>query len=162
MAAIKGYDDSPPRNGTIFFYTVLTVFLLILVKILLDSYFAKMMDSEVHDKVLTRGMEEVQAMRATEKEQLEQGSMSIEAAMKQVAQRGRTGIPEVMPKKGEGLAPIEGWREMKRTVAPGPTTLPTLPSAPGTEPAAVTPDTHKTPEPAAQPGQPVQNIPPAH
>ena len=156
MAAIKGYDDSPPRNGTIFFYTVLTVFLLVLVKILLDSYFAKMMDTAVHDKVLTRGMEEVQALRASEKQKLG----SVEAAMKAVAQRGRTGIPEVAPKKGESSAPIEGWREMKRT--PQGAALPVLPAAPGVAPAAVVPDTHKTPEPAAQPGQPVQNIPPAH
>ena len=26
--AAKGFDDSPPRNGIIFFYTVLTVFML--------------------------------------------------------------------------------------------------------------------------------------
>ena len=53
------YDDSPPRNGIIFFYTVLTVFLLIGVKFLLDSYFVKTMDSEIHEKVLTRGLEQV-------------------------------------------------------------------------------------------------------
>jgi hypothetical protein len=157
--AAKGYDDSPPRNGTIFFYTVLTVFLLILIKILLDSYFAKMMDGEIHDKVLTRGMEEVQAMRAAEKQKLEQGSMNIESAMKTLTQRGRAAMPEIAPSKGDGLPAIEGWRELKRTPeAPAP--LPTLPSAPAGTPAAVTPDMHKTPEPAVQPTQPVTNTPP--
>jgi hypothetical protein len=154
MAAIKGYDDSPPRNGTIFFYTVLTVFLLVLVKILLDSYFAKMMDTEVHDKILTRGMEEVQAMRASEKEKLEQG-VSIEAAMKAVSQRGRTGIPELMPKKGEGMAPIEGWRELKRTPE-APAALPTLPAGPGAAPAATVEQQERGPEPAVQPSEPVE------
>jgi hypothetical protein len=61
--AAKGYDDSPPRNGIIFFYTILTVFTLIGVKFLLDSYFFGMMEGEYFDKVYSRGMEEVAAVR---------------------------------------------------------------------------------------------------
>jgi hypothetical protein len=133
--AEQAYDDSPPRNGTILFYTVLTVFLLVCVKFLLDSYFSRMMDAEIHDKVLTVGMEEVQAMRASEKQKLEQGAMPIESAMKTLAQRGRMAMPEIQPKSGPNAPAIEGWREMKRSVAPAAAAAaPT--SAPAPEAAA--------------------------
>lgn len=134
----KGYDDSPPRNGTIFFYTILTVFLLVCVKFLLDSYFVKIMDGEIETKVLTQGMEEVAAMRAAEAKQ--QGS--VDAAVKALAARGRAGVPQVAPKGGENQPEVTGWSQLPRKAAtsaeqaaPNPPPAPEAP-APEVAPAA--------------------------
>jgi len=163
--ASEAYDDSPPRNGTIFFYALLTIFLLVCVKFLLDSYFLKIMDTEVHDKILTQGMEEVTAMRAAEKAERE----SVKTAMSSLASRGRGAMPQLKP--ANMVAPAEqGWREMQR---PGstpaepqeaaPRKLPTdvvapegtePPAGPGVVPTGTTGETGGQPEPAAEPANP--------
>jgi hypothetical protein len=137
--AAKGYDDSPPRNGIIFFYTVLTVFMLIGVKFLLDSYFASMMNAELHEKVYSRGMAEVVAVRAKEAETLSKGSMPIDQAMKLLGQRGRAASPAIAPTSGQGVAEIGGWSQLKRDVGEAP------------KPAAEAP-APEAPAPAAAPG----------
>jgi len=138
----KEYDDSPPRNGIIFFYSVLTVFLLIGVKFLLDSYFAKTMDSELHEKVMTRGMEQVATMRSKEKETLERSGIS--GAMKAMAQRGRTMSPMIAPVSGQGMPEVQGWTQLGRKVD--------APLVPGT-PAETTASPGKQPtEPVMEPG----------
>lgn len=131
--AAKGYDDSPPRNGIIFFYTVLTVFMLIGVKFLLDSYFASTMNAEWHDKVFSRGMAEVEAVRKKEAETLNSGSMPIDQAMRLIGQRGRSASPLIAPESGRGAAEITGWSQLKRDVAEAPKA-----QEPAQEPAAPT------------------------
>lgn len=129
--AAKGYDDSPPRNGTIFFYTVLTVVLLVAVKFLLDSYFAKVVDAEIEDKVLTQGMEEVQAQREQETATLEKGPLPIESAIKMMAKQGRAAMPEIAPQSGAGKPEVAGWSQLKREVAePAPAAAPAVEGAP--------------------------------
>jgi hypothetical protein len=114
--AQKGYDDSPPRNGVIFFYTVLAIVFLVGVDFLLDSYFAKVMDGEIHDKVLTQGLDTAIETRAKERETLEKSG--IEAAMRAVAQRGRAASPAITSESGAGKAEGTGWSQLKREVAP--------------------------------------------
>jgi hypothetical protein len=134
MSTAKEYDDSPPRNGVIFFYTVLTVFVLIGVKFLLDSYFAKTMDAEIHDKVLTRGMEQVTALRAAEKAELEK---TLKTAKGQYAAMGRSGL--IAPTSGRDKPEVQGWTQLGRKVEV---------AAP--QPGAATPS--DTPVPGATPG----------
>jgi len=147
----KEYDDSPPRNGIIFFYSVLTVFLLIGVKFLLDSYFVKTMDSEVHEKVLTRGLEQVATMRANEKETLERSGIS--AAMKSIAQRGRSASPLIAPASGQGQPEVQGWTQLGRQVAGAP-------AAPA-EAAPVAPAPAADPAPAGAPANDPHEAKPA-
>jgi hypothetical protein len=142
----KGYDDSPPRNGVIFFYTVLTVFVLVGVKLLLDSYFVKTMEGEVRDKVLTRGMEEVATLRAKEKETLER--TGIASAMKTLAQRGRTASPLIVPQSGQGKASGPGWTQLPRAQAAA--------EAPSEAPPVQGTPEETTPSPGKQPTSPVQ------
>lgn len=142
MSTAKEYDDSPPRNGVIFFYTVLTVFVLIGVKFLLDSYFAKTMDSEIHDKVLTVGMEEVTAMRASERTELDR---TIQQAKNQYAASGRAGL--IASGSGRDKPEVQGWTQLGRKVeaaAPAP--------APAAAPEGAAPAPGETPaNPAARP-----------
>ncbi len=118
--AAKGYDDSPPRNGIIFFYTLLTVFILIGVKFLLDSYFASMMSAEYHEKVYSRGMAEVAAVRAQEEETLSKGQVPIDQAMRLIGQRGRSASPTIAPASGANAPEVAGWSQLKRGVAEPP------------------------------------------
>jgi hypothetical protein len=127
----KGYDDSPPRNGVIFFYTVLTIFVLVGVKLLLDSYFVKTMETEVHDKVLTRGLDRVADLRAQEKQTLERSG--IDSAIKTLAQRGRTASPLIVPQSGQGKPGVPGWSQLPRAqaaAAPAPSAPEPAPSQP--------------------------------
>jgi hypothetical protein len=124
----KGYDDSPPRNGIIFFYSVLTVFVLVGVKLLLDSYFVRTMETEVHDKVLTRGLDKVAALRAQEKQTLER--TGIDSAIKTLAQRGRTASPLIVPQSGQNKPAVSGWSQLphaQAAAAPAPAAAPAAP-----------------------------------
>lgn len=123
--AAKGYDDSPPRNGVILFYTVLTVVSLFGVAQLLKSYFAKMMDSELQEKVYTVGLAETAAYKAKEQEQLEK--FGIGTAIKGYAARGHSASPALASESGAGKAAITGWSQLKREV-------PSAPAAPAAVP----------------------------
>ncbi len=161
--AAKGYDDSPPRNGTIVFYTILALAILVAIKLTLDSYFAKVMTAEIHDKVLTRGMEPVKAMRVRERTMQEAPGM--QRAMEVLSQRGRTASPVITPKSGMGedgygMEEVRGWtklnRKVRAVVRPGEAPA----SDAGVEPAidpnaapadAVAPAAAPAPAPAAAP-----------
>lgn len=127
----KGYDEGQPRNGTIAFYAVLTVFTLVGVKFMLDSYFERSMETEYYDKVYSRGMEEVQAVREKEQAELAKGGLSD--AMKSLAQRGRAAAPSITPESGAGKGEVQGWSKLGREVAPAPAApapAPAQPAAP--------------------------------
>jgi hypothetical protein len=112
--AAKGYDDSPPRNGMIFFYSVLTVVFLFGAQQLLSSYFSKMMNNEYTEKVYTRGLDKAVAAKASDKETLEKSG--IEAAMRLYAQRGRSASTVIQNESGAGKPGITGWSQLKREV----------------------------------------------
>ncbi len=111
MEQLKGYDASPPRNGTIFFYAILTVVLLVLLKFALDSYFYRVMDAEHYVKVASRGMEPVREMRKHEAEVLEKAG--LERAMQVMAQRGRGASPMIKPESGAGKPAVAGWTQLR-------------------------------------------------
>jgi hypothetical protein len=144
MAATKGYDDSPPRNGIIFFYTILTVFMLVGVKFLLDSYFFSMMTAEYQEKVWSRGMDEVRAVREREAEALRKGAMPIDQAMRTLGQRGRKASPLITPEGGQGAPEVAGWSQLKRQVE--------APAAEPSEAEAPTEGSEAAPEKAPEQG----------
>jgi len=134
----KGYDDSPPRNGVIAFYTVLAVAVLIGTTFLLDSYFARIMQAEIHEKVLTRGLDVAIDAKARESAALEKSG--IGNAMRSLAQ-GRGSSALIAPQSGSNKTAVEGWSQLKRQ----------LPSAPQTAPA---PEAAPAPAPAVAPATP--------
>jgi hypothetical protein len=149
----KEYDDSPPRNGIILFYAVLTVFCLLGVKFLLDSYFVKTMDQEIHDKVLTQGFDEVTELRAKEQANL---ADSIGAAKKQVA-TGRTASPLIRPTSGQGQPEVQGWSQLGRKVEGAAAPAPKAAPAPGA--GDVQPGEAPSPNPAEK--KPASSVNPA-
>jgi hypothetical protein len=123
--AAKGYDDSPPRNGVIFFYSVLTVVFLFGAQKLLDSYFAKMMDAEFGEKVYTVGLQGAADAKARDQAQL--AKTDIEAAKRLYAQRGRSASPVIAPESGANKPAIGGWSQLKRDVPAAPAAAPAVP-----------------------------------
>jgi hypothetical protein len=133
--AAKGYDDSPPRNGVIMFYTVLAVVSLFGVAQLLKSYFANIMHTEFTEKVFTVGLAETAEFKAREQETLDKSG--INNAIKLYAARGHSASPVLRSESGANKPGITGWSQLKREV-------PTAPAAPEAVPvqgAEATPTT---------------------
>lgn len=152
----KGYDDGQPRNGMIAFYAALTVFSLIGVKMLLDSYFARVMDTEVYDKVLSRGLEHAVDTRAQEQADLQKAGLP--EAMRSLAQRGRAGSPAITPESGQGKAEISGWSQLPRVLPPAPAPALEPVPVPVVAPTPVAPTAAK-PRPAKPTALPTRTAP---
>jgi hypothetical protein len=131
--AAKGYDDSPPRNGVIFFYSVLTVVFLFGAQQLLNSYFGKMMDAEFQEKVYTVGLKG--AADAKAHDQAELAKFDIEAAKRLYVQRGRSASAVITPEPGANKPAIGGWTQLQRNVPAAPAAAP---AAPDTLPESAT------------------------
>jgi hypothetical protein len=116
--AAKGYDDSPPRNGVILFYTILAVVSLFGVAQLLKSYFANTMNAEFTEKVFTVGLAETAEFKAQEQEQLDKSG--IGGAIKLYAARGHSASPVLRSETGANKPGISGWSQLKREVATAP------------------------------------------
>lgn len=125
--AAKGYDDSPPRNGVIFFYSLLTVAFLFGAQQLLNSYFGKMMNAEFQEKVFTVGLQG--AVDAKAHDQAELAKFDIEAAKRLYVQRGRSASPVIAPESGANKPGIGGWTQLKRDVPAAPAAAPVAPDA---------------------------------
>lgn len=136
--AAKGYDDSPPRNGVIFFYSILTVAFLFGAQQLLNSYFGKMMNAEFQEKVFTVGLQG--AVDAKAHDQAELAKFDIEAAKRLYVQRGRSASPVIASESGANKPGIGGWTQLKRDVPAAPAAAPAAPDAlPAAAPAAAEP-----------------------
>jgi Tfp pilus assembly protein PilV len=133
--AAKGYDDSPPRNGVILFYTILAVVSLFGVAQLLKSYFANIMNSEFQTKVFTVGLAETEEFKAREQEQLEKSG--IGSAIKQYAARGHAASPVLRSESGASKPGIAGWSQLKREVPTAPAAPEAVPVQGSTLPEAV-------------------------
>ncbi|HEX5660182.1 MAG TPA: hypothetical protein VFX59_23470 [Polyangiales bacterium] len=116
--AAKGYDDSPPRNGVILFYTILAVVSLFGVAQLLKSYFANIMNGEYTEKVYTVGLAETAEFKSHEQEQLDKSG--IGSAIKAYAARGHAASPVLRSESGANKPGITGWSQLKRDVAVAP------------------------------------------
>lgn len=126
-------DKTPPRNRLIAFYTALAVATLISLKPAFDSYFDKMRQSAVQDRLATYSdlttVEEAEAdwnrelCREDQLAQLESGDRRctgspIAETMAQLARRGRTAMPQIRPEAPAepNLDPLRGWSELPQEV----------------------------------------------
>jgi hypothetical protein len=112
-------DDSQPRNGLIFFYTVLVVVSLVCLKFIMDSFLdssrqtirAQHLERSRSSQLLEEHREE--ATRA-----LTEGEMPIARAMQELAQRGRGAFPQVRPFPSTDRGALEGWNLRAPAEAP--------------------------------------------
>ncbi|MEQ8456077.1 MAG: hypothetical protein RLO52_11655 [Sandaracinaceae bacterium] len=123
-------DDTPPRNRLIAFYTLLAVGTLMVMKPAFDSYYDRMYDRAVDDRLEQYNSELIVAEREvlslSEREaqwetSLSSGAIPIHRAMQQVAQ-GRTRVPQVAPQAPaeQNMDPLTGWTQLPNEDAPSP------------------------------------------
>ena len=123
-------DDTPPRNRLIAFYTLLAVGTLMVMKPAFDSYYDRMYDRAVDDRLEQYNSELIVAEREvlslSEREaqwetSLSSGAIPIHRAMRQVAQ-GRTRVPQVAPQAPaeQNMDPLTGWTQLPNEDAPSP------------------------------------------
>ncbi|MBK8168846.1 MAG: hypothetical protein IPK60_00710 [Sandaracinaceae bacterium] len=157
-------DQSPPRNGAIAFYSVLTVVSLVGLKFVFDSYFHMMIDNVRAERAAvallplcapgaaasdvgvscrrtTSSMDQLQHMRARETEMLAggHGATAIDTAMQALAQNRQN--PAVVPQPSSEMAPIKGWTNIPHFVTTARPTMdltaaPAPAPAPAVDPAA--------------------------
>lgn len=129
------YDKNEPKTGLITGISVFTVVLVVLVRYGMLSYFNILHDQEEAVKIATRGIWQVQELRANAAQRLSGGAMPIDQAMAAVAQGQRPAA--VSPRASSDTAAMTGWMQMSH---PLPTEMPqSEPMIP--QPVAVDPAT---------------------
>jgi hypothetical protein len=136
-------DDSPPRNGVILVATIAAVATLFGLKFGFDSLFdASRQHVRSAHIAESHASEALSQYRTHSLEQLEGGQMTIEAAMSQLAERGRGAFVQIRPVADTSTAAREGWRLLPITagepaprqfVAPSP--VEPTPAVPADAPA---------------------------
>jgi len=107
-------DQSPTRNRLILTIAIGTLFTLVGLKFVFDSYFTDMMESEALAKIATP--DEVRQLREDEHKKLTGSPLPIERAMRELAQKGRDGSPLIAPQQSTDDAPLVGWAKGERAM----------------------------------------------
>ncbi len=103
-------DDTPPRNGAIFLYTVLSVLFLVSLKFVLDSYLENARRNVRADNLgASDSSERLEQHRDAVAGELAGGDLPIDQAISQLAERGRGAFPQVRPYPSEDQGAREGW-----------------------------------------------------
>lgn len=120
-------DDTRPKVRMLLTIGVVSVFLLLGVKFVLDSYYLDMTETYEHTLIPPTTLRD-----ETKKEQLDKvdhGQIPVSAAMQMLVSKGREADPEIAPQQSEDLDPLKGWAKLKhevtlppQTTAPAPTT----------------------------------------
>lgn len=112
-------DDSPPQNGLIFFYTVLTVCALVGLKFTMDWF----LDHSRRD-VRAQHLEEsvasgrLEQHREHAREVLSGGERPIDRVISDLAERGRGAFPQVRPYPSADRGALEGWNRRGPEASP--------------------------------------------
>lgn len=113
-------DDSPPQNGLIFLYTVLTVLTLVGLKFVFDSF----LDSSRRTVQAGHISESVASARLAEHREEVRRRLSedgsIDETISSLAERGRGAYPQIRPFPSEDRGSREGWG--RRAPVPAPVT----------------------------------------
>jgi|GEM_PF-1073066 len=108
-------DQSPTRNRLILTIAISTLVTLVGLKFVFDSYFIDMMESEARAKIATP--DELQKLRADERQKLTGSALPIDRAMHDLALKGREGAPLITPEPSSDDAPLVGWAQGERAKA---------------------------------------------
>jgi hypothetical protein len=107
--AATTYEDTPPRNDIIFGLVLGSAVVLTLLHFVFTSYFVDVSEAEIQAKVLTRGTDQLQMVRAEEAKRLHQGKVPVEQALVALRQEGRMRIPVIAPKASDETDALVGW-----------------------------------------------------
>jgi hypothetical protein len=110
-------DSSEPRVGLIAKVGVFSIVVLLCTRAVLSTYFDFMEQAEKQRKFGLAKPEALISVRAAEATMLSSGSMPIDKAMADLANRGRMGMgPEFAPVNSKDVAPLQGWAKMPSEV----------------------------------------------
>lgn len=120
-------DQSPTSNKLIVTVGLLAVFTLVSLKFIIGSYYISMTEAEQHESM--SAPEQLTQLRAEQNKALQQASVPIDVAMKNLATSGRDNAPPLIsPQQSNDLAPLQGWAPLAHDVqpfaAPPPPTVP--------------------------------------
>ncbi len=111
-----GYDKSAPRNNVILGVGILASVTLLALVPVFHSYFHYMMGREYAEKVEQVPTTELGHYRDEQQGRLGSARVSVEQAMAQLAQNGRTGAEAIAPHLNQDSADVdavEGWGQLK-------------------------------------------------
>jgi hypothetical protein len=120
-------DQSPTSNKLIVTVGLLAVFTLVSLKFIIGSYYISMTEAEQHESI--SAPEQLTQLRAEQNKALQQSSVPIDVAMKNLATSGRDNAPPIItPQQSNDLGPLQGWsqlpHEVQQFAAPPPPTVP--------------------------------------
>lgn len=138
-------DKTEPRTGLIATLAVTTVVSLVVIRAGLQSYFITMIEGEQQTKVNAVPAEQLDRLRAHEREVLERASVPLERAMATVAAGERP--RSIEPRQSTDYGALQGWSLLPQPfhAPPAPPSAP-VPSA---APSAAAPSAAPSAEPSA-------------
>jgi len=112
-------DNSPPQNGLIFFYTVLTICALVGLKFTMD-WFLDHSRREVRAMHLEQSgaSERLAEHQERARETLTGGERPVDRVISDLAERGRGAFPQVRPYPSSDRGALEGWNRLAPGAAP--------------------------------------------
>ena len=141
-------DDSRPKVRMLLTIGIVSIFLLVGVKFVLDSYYLDM--TEGYEKGMLPKTEQLDQTRAQEHaaiEKGEHGNIPVSVAMQNLAQKGRDNAGDLIsPKPSDDVDALKGWSRLKRDVHLPPqvtTTAPPPEPTPMTDAGASLPNAGK-------------------
>jgi hypothetical protein len=111
-------EQTAPKVRMLFTIGVVSVFLLVSIKYLLDSYYLDMTESYEHTLLpKTTARDELRAKQMNNIDKGQHGTIPVSVAMQMLASKGRDSVStDITPQVSDDPSPLEGWAQLKRTV----------------------------------------------
>jgi hypothetical protein len=110
------YDKHEPKTALITGLSVVVVLSVVLVRYALVGYFNMMHDEQEARKVATRGIWQLEELRASSAQRLSGGAMPIDQAMAAIAQGQRPSA--ISPQPSTDTSAITGWMQNSQPLPP--------------------------------------------
>ena len=123
----KLMETKNPKTRLLFTILILAVFTFIGIKFGLDSYWS--IQKNAYAEEILPPNAEINDLRAKQKKDLESSPTPINAAMQQLATRGRNTDPNITPQPSNDLDPLRGWSKLKKDIPEPPPPPPPVPTA---------------------------------
>ena len=110
-------DDTRPKVRMLFTIGVVSVFLLLGIKFVLDSYYLDMTETYEHGLIpptTLRDQTKTEQLDAIEKGQ--NGAIPVDVAMQMLEQKGRESDPDIRPEQSDDIDALKGWAKLKHAV----------------------------------------------